>query len=81
MNCFIKEILVIQNDGIIDHLLIGGNRNINVKIGDKTVSPVGVGKVVKKSRIIIPSFNQVALNFCCNDPGKSANHICDITKK
>ncbi len=52
----IKEILVILNDCITDRLLIGANRSINVKTGDKVVSLVRVGKVMKKSRIVIPFF-------------------------
>jgi hypothetical protein len=56
MNCFIEEILVILNDGIINRLSIKGNSTIDAKIGDKVVSPVRVGKVVKNSHIMIPFF-------------------------
>ena len=47
MNSFIKEILVKLDDCIIDHLLIGGSSAIYTKTGDKIVSPVRVGKIVK----------------------------------
>ena len=57
MNCIHKELLVILNDCIIDCLLIESGNTIDAKVGDKVVSIMRVGKVVEKSRIVIPSFN------------------------
>jgi hypothetical protein len=52
MNYFIKEILVILDDCKIYHLLIGGSSAIYTKTRDKIISPVRVGKMVKKPHVV-----------------------------